>query len=78
MHVDLEGRGQLLCGRDDVVDAAAELEPVAAALVDGVVAAHCIRVRLAEPGETEPVAHLLVGRRREDQIARGLEAFARQ
>ena len=48
-------------------DAAAELEPVAAALVDRVVAAHGVGVRLAEPLEAEAVADLLVGGRGEDR-----------
>ena len=48
----------------DVEDAAAELEPVARALVDRVVAADGVGVLLAEPLQAEPVADLLVGGRR--------------
>src|SRR6202043_4146249 len=59
-------------------DVAAELEAVTTACVDGVVAANRVRVRLAEPGEAEAVAHLLVGGGREDQIAGGLKALARE
>ena len=73
---DVERRGQLLGRPDDVVGLAAEHEPVAAALVDREVAADRVRMLRAEPREPEAVAHLLVGRRREDEVAGGLESLA--
>ena len=75
MHPDVERRRHLLGGRADVVDPAAEVEPVACALVDRVVAAHSIGMRLAQPLEPEAVTHLLVGRRSEDHVAGRLEAL---
>ncbi len=75
VHEDPEGRGLLLGGRAEVDDAA-ELEPVAGALVDRVVGADGVGVRLAEPGEAEAVADLLVGGGGEDQVAGRLEALA--
>ena len=76
MHPDRERRRQLLRRRDDPVALVADLETVAPALVDGVVAANRVRVLRAEPGEPEAVADLLVGGRREDQVAGRLEALA--
>ena len=76
VHAHVERRRQLLGGGADVVDAVAEVEPVAGALVDGVVAAHRIRVLLAQPLQAEAVADLLVGGRGEDQVAGGPEALA--
>src|SRR5207244_8344946 len=46
--------------------------------VDLVVATNRIRMRLAQPLRTEPIADLLVGRRREDQVACRLEALSRE
>ena len=76
MHPDRERRRQLLRRRDDPVALVADLETVAPALVDGVVAANRVRVLRAEPGEPEAVPDLLVGGRREDQVAGRLEALA--
>ena len=53
VHVQLERRAPLLGRRAEVEHAPADLDPVAGALVDRVVAAHGVRVRLAEP--LEPV-----------------------
>ena len=76
VHAHVERRRHLLGGRAEVVDAAAEVEPVAGALVDRVVAAHGVGVLLAEPLQAEAVADLLVGGRREDQVAGRPEALA--
>ncbi len=74
----LNGRGELLRRRALVERRAAELDAVAAALVDGEVAAHGIRVRLAQPLEAEAVADLLVGGGGEDEVAGRPKALAHE
>src|SRR5947207_1196507 len=71
-------RARLLRGRAEVDGLAAELDPLARALVDRVVGAQGVGMRLAEPGKAEVVAHLLVGGGGEDQVARRLEAVPRE
>ena len=75
-----EGRAQLLGRGAEVVRAPGDLDAVAGALVDGVLAAHGLGVLAAEPGEPEVgvVAHLLVGGGGEDQVAARLEPLARE
>ena len=73
-----ERRAHLLGGRAEVERAARELDPLAAALVEAVVGADGVGVLLAEPGQAEVVADLLVGGRDEDQVAARLEPLAGQ
>jgi hypothetical protein len=77
-HAQTERRAHLLRHRAEVVRVAAQLDPVAGALVDQVVAAHCVAVLLAQPRRAEPGADLFVGGRAEDQVAGRLEALARE
>src|SRR3954447_3407251 len=70
VHADAKGRAHLLGGRADVERRAAELEPVTRTLVHRVVAANGVRMFLAEPGEPEALADLLVCGRGEDQVTR--------
>ncbi len=76
VHPQPERRARLLGGGAEVEDAPVDLDPVALALVDGVLAADGLGMGLAQPLEAEAVAHLLVRRRHEDQVARGAEALA--
>src|SRR5204863_9203625 len=76
MDAEEERRARLLRRRAQVEGQAAELDPLARTLVDRVVGAHGIGVRLAEPREAEVVAHFLVGGGGEDQVAGRLEALA--
>ena len=78
-HAQPERRGHLLRHRR-LVDrpAVLELDPLAAALVDREVAANGVGMLLAQPLEAEAVADLLVGGRREDQVAARPEALARE
>ena len=76
VHGDPEGRAHLLRGGAEIEDAAAELDPLAAALVDRVVDPDGVGMVLAEPLEAVVVADLLVGRGDEDEIARRREALA--
>src|SRR5437868_14781782 len=74
-----EGRAHLLGCRAEIEDtAAAEVDPIACALVDAVVRANGVGMLAAQPREAEVVADLLVGRRGEDQVAARLEPLARQ
>ena len=76
VHGDPERRAHLLGGRAEVEGAAAELDALAAALVDRVVDPDGVRMVLAEPLEPVVLADLLVGRRDEDEVARRDEALA--
>ena len=78
VHDDPEGRAHLLRGGAEVEGAAAELDPLAAALVDRVVDPDRVGMVLAEPLEAVVVADLLVGGGDEDEVARRREAFARE
>ena len=71
VHVQHERRAPLLGRRAEIEHAPADLDPVAGAFVDRVVAAHGVRVRLgrATRGRTAPSPDLLVGGRGEDQVA---------
>ena len=77
-------RGGPLLGRRAQVDRrAAEHETISAALVDRVVTANCVRVRLDEPAEAVAVvpadaAHLLVRHRDEEEVAARSETLALQ
>ena len=73
-----ERRTHLLRGRTRVERLSAEFDPVPGALVDAVVRAHGVGMRLAQPLGAEAGADLLVGCRGEDQVARRLESLARQ
>ena len=73
-----ERGAHLLCDRADVERLAAELHPVARALVDHVVTADRVGMRLAQPLRAEARSDLLVGGRGEDAVARGLEPLPRQ
>ncbi len=78
VHDQPEGRAHLLGARAEVERAAEELHPLACAFVQRVIRANRVRVVLAEPGEPEPLADLLVGASGEDEIARRLEALPRE
>ncbi len=74
-----ERSGHLLRDRRQVDRPAVfELDPLAASLVDREVAPNGVGMRLAQPLEAEAGAGLLVGGRREDQIAARPEALARE
>ena len=74
----MERRGHLLGDRQQIERTPAELDAVAGALVQRVLGAHSLGVLLAEPGEAEVFAHLLIRRGHEDQIACRLETLARE
>jgi hypothetical protein len=78
VHAQLERRAHFLRARAEVERPAQELDPLARALVERVVGAHGVRVLRAEPRQAEALAHLLVGDRREDEIAGRLEPLARE
>ena len=77
VHEQPERRRRLLGGGAGVEDAAAQLEPVAGSLVDGVLAANGVGMLLAEPAQplVLALAHLLVGGRGEEQVAGRLESL---
>ena len=79
MYAQPERSGHLLRDRRQVDrPAVLELDPLAASLVDREVAANGVGMRLAQPLEAEAGAGLLVGGRREDQVAARPEALARE
>ena len=83
VHDEAKRRRRLLCGGARVEDPAAELQPVARPFVHRVIAPHRIGVLLAQPLKAlrVAVAHLLVGRGGEDEVARrarSLRARARR
>ena len=77
-HAQPEGRAHLLRDGAHVERLAAELEPLARAFVDQVVAANRVGMGLAQPLRAEARADFLVGCRGEDQVACRLEAFPRE
>ena len=70
-----ERRAHLLRGRGEVERPLADHHAVAGALVERVLGANRLGMLLAEPGEPEVDADLLVGGRDEDQVAAGLESL---
>ena len=77
VNAHLEGRRHLLGGRAQIDRRAAEHEPLAASLVDRVVAARRVRVCLDEPAEPVVRADLLVRDDEKDEVAGRDEALSR-
>ena len=78
VHAQPEGRAHLLRRRAEVEGAAGQLDPLAPAFVERVVGSNSLGMRLAQPRQAKALAHLLVGRRDEDQVAGRLEPFPRK
>ena len=74
-HVHAKRGAHLLADAAEVEDLAAEHAPLAAALVERVVAADEVRVLPREPGEPEVEVDLLVGGEREHDVASRPEAL---
>ena len=73
-----EGSAHLLGRREEVDGLPTEHHPLAAALVERVVASHRVGMRLHEPLEAEAVTDLLVGRGGKDHVAGRAEPLPRQ
>ena len=80
VHAEEERSRHLLRGRAQVHGTSAENDPLAAALVDRVVAADCLGMLVDEPAQTVALslADLLVRCRDEEQVAGGPEAVPLQ